>query len=573
MQSTIVRVSEEALEYAREAVEALIGADLEASLQAASLIKKDGYLEKLSGRNIVIGLSMKGRYQGEGCLVVAETCAVRLAGKMLMLPTSELNEIINSANYIDEEEIRYAFDDVAKCLIIRFLEAFQRSSTFISTVSCRNQTVVTDRKEIADIISHLPEEQTYYQISATISVAGLAMDSLSLLLPAFVLVCSEPFQKSSATDLSQTGLHPVDPDSDQLDILAEHVTAESEAHVNAPLIAKLCPVLQSELGAMLDVSVRIKERKSIYGSLPLLQEKTSHLELCTRMEISGAVENQAWLISSTKDALRLGLLLTDGPPGLMIPDSAATTFSADRQDGYEEISSVVIDALDQLVGELSNDELALEKDRLLTSSESLSQVLQDESSREQNGILSVLEVAADSLVVGTLHLLLPVDLYEGLRSVEPMSLSEDETANRLESFADTSDGEVNTMTGSQDRLSSSAKILLVEASAAHHAEIRNTLEQAGIKSESIALSDELGKAQLDELCAVLVVAERLDEIGLGMVIKIKSRASTPLIVAASQWTQADVMKALRYGVDDILVLPAEKDELLQKLRRLEQLTV
>ncbi len=123
MQSTIERLSMEAFEQVEKEVGTLIGTEVELSLLSASLIKKQDFLENQRGRNSIIGVSMRGRYEGEGCLVVAEDCAVRLAGKMLMLPTTELNEIINSANYIDEEEIRYAFDDVAKCLIIKFLEA------------------------------------------------------------------------------------------------------------------------------------------------------------------------------------------------------------------------------------------------------------------------------------------------------------------------------------------------------------------------------------------------------------------------------------------------------------------
>jgi PleD family two-component response regulator len=46
-----------------------------------------------------------------------------------------------------------------------------------------------------------------------------------------------------------------------------------------------------------------------------------------------------------------------------------------------------------------------------------------------------------------------------------------------------------------------------------------------------------------------------------------------MLVAASQWTQKDVMKAMRYGVDDIVMLPVDSEELLQKIRGLEPLSV
>ena len=145
MQSTIERLSMEAFGHVENEIGALIGTDLAVSLISASLIKKQGFLENQSGRNSIICLQMGGRYEGEGCLVVAEDCAVRLAGKMLMLPSTELNEIISAGTYADEEELNYAFDDIAKCLVIAFLDTFQRSSNFIATVTCQNQRFAEGR--------------------------------------------------------------------------------------------------------------------------------------------------------------------------------------------------------------------------------------------------------------------------------------------------------------------------------------------------------------------------------------------------------------------------------------------
>ena len=66
MQSTIERISSEALLQAQNEVSKLIGAELELTLQSASLIKKQGFLEILNGRNSIIGLTMSGIYEGEG---------------------------------------------------------------------------------------------------------------------------------------------------------------------------------------------------------------------------------------------------------------------------------------------------------------------------------------------------------------------------------------------------------------------------------------------------------------------------------------------------------------------------
>lgn len=176
MQSTIERISSEALLQAQNEVSKLIGAELELTLQSASLIKKQGFLEILNGRNSIIGLTMSGIYEGEGCLVTAEKSVVRLGGKMLMLSASELNEIITSATYDDEEELLYAFDEIAKCFVVSFLESFQNDNAMISTITCQKQTIADGRKEMNDILNYLSAEHTYYQISASINLGSVPVN-------------------------------------------------------------------------------------------------------------------------------------------------------------------------------------------------------------------------------------------------------------------------------------------------------------------------------------------------------------------------------------------------------------
>ena len=223
MHTTIERLSMEAFAHVEKEIGALIGTELELSLQSASLVKKQEFLEKLGGRNSVIGLHMRGRYEGDGCLVAAQDCAARLAGKMLMLPSTELNDIISTGSYPDEEEINYAFDDIAKRLIISFLHTFQQESNFISSISCQSQRCAEGRKETAEILSHLSPDQTYYVVSTAITLSGVTSSSLSLLLPAFVLVCSAPFKKHTGEELTRSLAEDEIPNHDQTDRMSSEV--------------------------------------------------------------------------------------------------------------------------------------------------------------------------------------------------------------------------------------------------------------------------------------------------------------------------------------------------------------
>ena len=560
----------EAFAQVEDKVGALIGTDLEVSLLSATLIKKQGFLEDRSGRNSIICLQLGGRYEGEGCLVVAEDCAVRLAGKMLMLPSMELNEIIGDGSYADEVELNYAFDDIAKCLVIAFLDTFQRSSNFIATVTCQSQRFVEGRKETIDALEHLSADQTYYQVSGSITLAGVTTNAISLLLPAFVLVCSEPFKKHTGQQFTASS-----PTSEMQDLEAiSPVQPETPDSISDSreelLLPHLRPLLQKELSNMLGITVQIREKGCLSGPLKALHQGGDvSPELYTPIAISGVVQNQGWLITTTGDAVKLGLLLTEGTPGLMLPGSLSGGFSFDCQDGFREICSIFTDVVGLVCHNLSQGELVLENvgdmEEIDLHSESADEV--DEND-EQIYMRTSFELVADTLVCGTMHIVLPMEVYENIPMVEAEPSKENSEAIGGERTNN------KHATVSQRELSDQeAVVMLIEDSQNHTPEIIDFLEDAGIRTERFSLADDFNQASPDSYLAVLLVLERLDEIGLGVVIKIKSTSSIPLLVAASQWTQTVVMKALRYGVDDIIMLPADSDELLRKLMGKEPLSI
>lgn len=579
MQSTIERISSEALLQAQNEVSKLIGAELELTLQSASLIKKQGFLEILNGRNSIIGLTMSGIYEGEGCLVTAEKSVVRLGGKMLMLSASELNEIITSATYDDEEELLYAFDEIAKCFVISFLESFQNDNAMISTITCQKQTIADGRKEMNDILNYLSAEHTYYQISASINLGSVPVNGFSLLLPAFVLVCSEPFQKQADKQKVQSSLELGTQNSKQASLFGSHLSALFEHQpttadeTTMSLISHLLPPLKIELGNLLGVSVQITEKSTAVATpVELFQEVDRVAHLRTSLSIVGNSVGEAWLIAELTDATQLGLLLTEGAHGL-IQSSLSSPFSADCQDGYNEICSIVVDVLSFVCQELSNGKLIFEKAAVKEyEKESKESYLPDKPS-DSSYTLSSLEFSADGIDCGRLHLLIPAFVQEYLHRVEPGTTGTTASKTEQESADSETSRGAPRETKSSLQADSIPRVLTIEATQGCASEVLIALAAEGISGDSISSAEELHKTDIESYQAIVIVVEKLDEFALGVVIKIKSFSSVPMLVAASQWTQKDVMKAMRYGVDDIVMLPVDSEELLQKIRGLEPLSV
>ncbi len=580
MQSTIERISSEALLHAQNEVSKLIGAELELILKSASLINKQGFFEQLNGRNSIIGLTMSGIYEGEGCLVTAEKSVVRLGGKMLMLSAAELNEIISSTTYDDEEELLYAFDEIAKCFVVSFLELFQSDNALISTITCQKQTIATGRKELSDILNYLPSEHTYYQVSATIDLGSVPVNGFSLLLPAFVLVCSELFQKHADKQKVQSSLELGTQDSKQsslfgshLSALFEHESSSAEA-TTMSLLSHLLPALRIELGNLLGVSVQITEKSTTISTpVELFQQVDRVAHLRTSLSLVGNSVGEAWLIAELADATRLGLLLTEGALGGLIQNSPSSPFSADCQDGYNEICSIVVDVLSFVCQELSAGKLLFEKAVVKKYEEGSTESYSLDNPSDLSYMLSALEFSADGIDCGRLHLLIPTFVQEYLQRVEPGMAGTTAGKAEQQSIEREGSGGAPLETKTALQADSLPRVLAIEAAQGCASEVLSALAVEGILGESISLAEELHKTDIESYQAILIVVEKLDEIALGVVIKIKSFSSVPMLVAASRWTQNDVMKAMRYGVDDIVMLPVDSEELLKKIRGLEPLSV
>ena len=581
MQSTIERLSEEALFNAQSEVGKLIGTDIEFRLKSASLIKKQGYLESLDNRKNIVSLKIRGTYEGEGCLLFTENSVVRLGGKMLMLPPSEINEIISNADFKVEDEFRYAFDEIAKCLVMAFLEPFQHSTTFISTITCQTQKIADGKKEIVETLSHLPAEQTYYEVTAATELAGVGANDFSLLLPAFVLVCSEQFQKHTGELSDSFSPDSVEHEFDQPSIFAPLLSTFSNGDKTTSregtawhLFAHLFPVLESELANFLGSRVEIKEKTSGTVRLNELFKKPQDASLLTtELSITGPRRGRGWLIAEMADATRLGMLMTDGSLAGLIPISLTAPFSADCQDGYREICSIFLDLLFSVCQDLSDGTVVLERQQSTLVEKEHMQSYFYHSDSGPDYKLSSLEITVNSITSGTMHLLLLDDILKEFNTKKPPAMEIASSSLRIDSTEKGHRGIVLENVDQKRMPEKPPSVLIIEVSETHSQELLNALAQGGIEANCISVLQELQKKDLESYQAVILEIGTLDEIVLGLVIKIKSLVAVPLLVAASQWTQTDVMKALRYGVDDIVMCPVESEELVHKLKGLELMTI
>ena len=67
--------------------------------------------------------------------------------------------------------------------------------------------------------------------------------------------------------------------------------------------------------------------------------------------------------------------------------------------------------------------------------------------------------------------------------------------------------------------------------------------------------------------AVYLVMREVNEQAFGVAIKVSSSCSVPLIAAGPAWTKSKVFKAVKYGVRDILLTPASREDIEENVAK------
>jgi len=108
-------------------------------------------------------------------------------------------------------------------------------------------------------------------------------------------------------------------------------------------------------------------------------------------------------------------------------------------------------------------------------------------------------------------------------------------------------------------------ILLIGDDEKEVVKLRDVLGRRGYMVRVLSLKDNVHNFISTELKAVYLVTQNVDEQAFGVVIKVSSACSLPLIAAAPGWTKTKVIKAVKYGVKDILLTPANTEDIEENI--------
>lgn len=566
----IDKIIDAASERVAEEVTGLIGGEVVLGQLSKDFKTKEELLEGLSGKQIAARMDVRGDIAGQGALFVSLKGAIRVGGTLIMLPQTELEEAIKQEEYNEETEDSYG--EVANIIAGSYSKVFEESYPKNCRIIRKEQECILPVKIDSDSDDLIPY-QTYYVVAGDLSVNGTSCGQLVMALPAITFGILPPdTQPESASTEKQSSS---DDKSGSVAETAEPSTSagpvfDSEKQKNKidGLFEQCRERMQEEVGALLSTEVSFKalENKLVTKEDFFFNEALGK-QVLAHMDVAGDEEDKAFLYAGLKDAIRSGGTLIMLPQTELDTAIAEEDYSEDIQDAYAEIANIIAGVYTGIFEEQYTKKLRFIRKELEKIVPMKVDIGSNEPMPDQKYYLHSLQFFLGEQELGHFHLAVPATVFQldklGEKAdVNAGASSSDSVKKDVISKAATEEPVVNKLS---DEASGSHDVIVIGNDQTEKDKITKVLEAKGLRVKDLQLKDNVFNYVNDNIKVVFLVMEDVNEIGFGVSIKISSACSCPLIAAGTAWTRTKVIKAVKYGISDILLTPATDADIHEKL--------
>lgn len=558
----------------------LTGATMAFSDFSTRLISKEDFFEDPSGKLICSELQLTGEVEGDGCILVSVKDAIRLGGTLIMLPDSELDEASAAEDY--SEEIDDSYGEIANIIAGAYTSTFEEMYPKKFRFVRKTLEMITPIK--VDIESDKPvPNQNYYQVSSKMTLNEVEMGNLVLLIPAEPLGLTMPEEAvqeendtSSATSPSAAEGADASTNGDGV-ATAKAAAAEKAIDIKkqkkrVDACLKECSVRMSdEVSAILGAEVSFTDHETrLVNKEDFFFDEASGKQILAHMDIVGELDGNAFLYVGLKDAIYIGGTLIMLPPTELDLIVADEEFGDDSEDAYGEITNIISGVYTKVFEEQYPEKARFIKTKL---EQVVPMKVDSESDEPMPDVLyymatSKINIGDKSL--GNMQMLVPANLLK-LETLGQAKAADD--APEEGSAAGSSVTGKAGASGATDGVgvreggssSQNPEFLIISNEGGECSKITAVLNSRGVSYKVLDYKESASDYLPGEVKAIFLVMAEVDEKGLGVAIKISSASSLPLIAVGAPWTRTKVIKAVKYGVDDILLAPASDADIVEKI--------
>ena len=602
----------------------LLGQELTCSDIALNVSTREDLFSDLNRKKTALTrMTVEGDQQGDCFLLFPISSAAILGGTLIMLPEDVIEESAKSEKL--EGEIDDAFGEVANIVAGVFTQAFV--DKYAKNLRFIKKTVEELIPTKIDPASEQPfPAGNYHVTSCNMKMGDIDLGPLELVVPAAIFDLEE-----TTVDKESSTAQPAEEDkSPPEQAIPSQPEPEPEPEQKSPIPADKKPVFADtkkiidvvfnaiigqvgeEIGALLGHPLKCSDvqltmtRKAEFFSNHCIEPS-----VMTNMKVTGDREGLGFMIVQVPDAIVLGGTLIMLPEDQIAEQKSTSQFDGDVEDAYGEIANILSGSLTQVFLERYSKKLHFVKTDAQTIVPTKIDTASDQPFPESDYYLASFSIEMEGHELNRILLLFPAEVFElegqpASETAQQSTAAEEQTKQQAhsstgENFNEPAPGEwggppesSETNTGSTVTSSAANQPIsdeetakpMTSQSAAKPAESPIVLLIADQKTDADPFIEILSSAQYEcrvltfqeeikslfqqhNILGILLIMEQIGEKGFAAAIKLQSAGKTlpPIIFAGSEWTRSAVLRAVKYGAKDILVIPASGDEIQDKVTK------
>lgn len=577
-----------------EEVSALLGTKVTFSDHETTFItKEDFFFDEVEGKQVMAKLDVVGDTEGKGFLYFSLKGSIHMGGILIMLPPSELENTCNDEDF--SEDIKDAYGEIANIVTGTFSLAFEEQYP---------EKIRVIRKEVQQVVPMKVETESdepmpngeYYMSSLSAEADGKELGKLHLLFPSEVLHLEREEQPAIVEQeaVPAAVAEPVTVETGGADqpVTLEPQTEETAAissgidpdfdldkqHKRVDKLLEECRSrMQTEVSELLGSDIKFEGLDNrLVTKEDFFLDELSGKQVMADMDVVGDIEDKSYLFVTLKDAIHTGGVLIMLPSAELENAVAEEEFNDDTGDAYGEIANIIAGVYTAVFEEEYSESLRFIKKGLTQVIPMKVDADSEEPVPDQPYYMSGMGLSIGGESKGKVHMLFPAALLklEMLGREEELAAAQ-EAARQQQAqgsaghapgsaagapSSTTQPGVAGTIpTGiapAQHQVFEPADILVISDDEAAATAIAAGAQTKGYRIRCIGYGDDVRSAITPELKTVYLVMREVNEQAFGIAINVRAASTLPLIAAGPGWTRSKVIKAVKYGVSDILLTPA-----------------
>ncbi len=573
------------LEQLAEEVGALLGTTVGLTDHRMEVLTKEELFAVNRGRSVLSTMVISGDHSGEAFIISDLKDSVILGGTLIMLPRDQIEENCKMRTF--EGEAADAYGEVANIIAgvytSVFLDMYPENMHFKRTTV--NDFLPTQLDPQAD--QPFPPGE-YFHTSCAISLDDYEMHRLEVIVPAQLLgLGSQPAEPKAApepepqpeqeeppaaTEPEQQEQEEDAPEANDVPTVEE--PPQEVKYVDCPTADRVLKAsltqCAEEVGGMLGLELELENLTTRYVSKEEYFSRPGKKAIAAEMLVSGDAEGTGYFITELKDAIYFGGTMIMLPEEEIENHIKSGELGEDLEDAFGEVANIISGGLVQNFDEMYPRKFHLKKGALHLFTPTKVKVEDPEPFPNDDYYQVSATLSCEERDLGELSFLCPVSvLHVAPRPAATSGWGEAEETPQPEKKAAAApapepEQKVEPPAASKEK---PAAIVIVGDDDAQKSFFVASLNAAEPEILQFNTGDNFSEARKFSVLGAFLLMENVDEQSFAHMIKVRSEipAQKPLIVAGPQWTRSDVIKAVRYGANDILLTPATEDEIREKV--------